>query len=446
MNQEIFRHLLYQYITGELAAEDRILLNDLLKRPEYAHVLNEFVAEFMESNDWDGEENPAIGAAIHQYLDQWMNASVERAPVVSLPPPTNGAPSKQPTGALVPLNTGLIPIYRNKTILAIAAVFVLLAGIGAGTIALQRHYKSTTPTIPNISTRYKNDLPPGVNGAVLTLANGQHIVLDSAGNGTLAVQGNTRLINHNGQITYSRGDKSSQELFYNMMTTPKGRQYQLMLADGTKVWLNAASSIRFPTAFTGSERKVEISGEAYFEVATPAAGHDKTPFKVHIDPPAGGDGIDIEVLGTHFNVNAYGEETTAQTTLLEGAVKVSTGSAQTILRPGQQARIRQSGSSSPIEVMNDVNTDIVMGWKNGYFTFQHTDLRTVMRQIARWYDVDITYTGKVPERKFGGEISRNSNASEVLKILEKSKVYFRIEGKKIIVLPELESQNLQDGH
>jgi transmembrane sensor len=446
MNQEIFRHLLYQYITGELSAEDRILLNDLLKRPEYNQVLNEFVAEFMESNDWEGEDNPAIGAAIHQYLDQWINASVERAPVLSLLPPIHETQSIQPTGALVPQNTRLIPIRRKKTIRAIAAVFVLLAGIGIGTISLQRHNKSTSPANTNIATRYKNDLPPGVNGAILTLANGQYIVLDSAGNGTLAVQGNTRLINHNGQIIYAGESKSSQELLYNTMTTPKGRQYQLMLADGTKVWLNASSSIRFPTAFTGKERKVEITGEAYFEVAPPAGGHEKTPFRVHIDPSSGGEGIDIEVLGTHFNVNAYSEEATVQTTLLEGAVKVSMGNDGTILRPGQQARINQSGGpSGNINVLSDVDMDVVMGWKNGYFSFHHTDLRAVMRQIARWYDVDITYTGKVPDRRFGGEISRNSNASEVLKILEESKVYFRIEGKKIFVLPEQESQKPQTG-
>jgi transmembrane sensor len=415
MNQEIFRHLLNQYVAGELSADDKASLIELLDQPGNEDALDSFVMDVMLSDDPEKIEDPAIQASIHAYLDKHMGGIPAATPVISMP-----------------------VLRRNKIWLA-AATIVLLAGTAAFFLFSGRSSK-TIDKIGNVAQRYKNDLPPGTRGAILTLDNGKQIVLDSAGNGMLAVLGKTKVINGNGQITYAGNGKSSQEPKYqepeyNTMTTPKGRQYQLVLADGSKVWLNAASSIRFPTAFTGKERKVEISGEAYFEIATSTdeGGHEKMPFLVHIDPPFGGTGMDIQVLGTHFNVNAYGEEATVQTTLLEGAVKISGGGGERLLRPGQQGRFGQAGN---FEVMNDVNVDVVMGWKNGYFSFQHTDLPTVMQQIARWYDVDIAYAGKIPDRRFGGEISRNSNASQVLRILEESKVYFRIEGKKIIVLAD----------
>lgn len=410
MNKEIFRHLLNQYVTGELTADDRAHLIELLNQPGNEDILDEFVMAVMVSDDFEETENPAIQARIHAYLDKHMEDVREQAPVVSM------------------------PVRRRKKVWIAAAMLALLAGTAAYFFFPGRAPKAVA-AMEAQSQRYKNDLPPGINGAILTMDNGKRVVLDSAGNGMLAVLGKTKVINRNGQITYAGEGKSAQEPVYNIMTTPKGRQYQLILADGSKVWLNAASSIRFPTAFSGKEREVEITGEAYFEVApsTVDNGEEKMPFRVHITSSSGGDSMDIRVLGTHFNVNAYGEEATVQTTLLEGAVKISRGNAETVLKPGQQARVGQSG---PIDVINDVNTDVVMGWKNGYFSFQHTDLRTVMQQIARWYDVEIAYTGKIPDRRFGGEISRNSNASQVLKILEESKVYFRIEGKKIIVLAD----------
>jgi ferric-dicitrate binding protein FerR (iron transport regulator) len=196
----------------------------------------------------------------------------------------------------------------------------------------------------------------------------------------------------------------------------------LVLPDGSRVWLNAASSIRYPTAFSGSRREVEITGEVYLEVAPDA----RRTFAVHTN------GLTIDVLGTSFDVNAYADEAVIRTTLLSGAVKIADGTRERVLRPGDQAEVSKGGD---IKVTDQVDVDQVMGWKDGYFTFNNTDLATVMREISRWYDVDIVYAGKVPDRKFGGAISRNNNASEVLKVLEESKVSFRIEGKKIIVLP-----------
>jgi ferric-dicitrate binding protein FerR (iron transport regulator) len=239
------------------------------------------------------------------------------------------------------------------------------------------------------------------------------------------VQGNTKVIHKDGQIVYDDENMSKNALLYNAITTPKGRQYQLTLADGSKVWLNAASSIRYPTAFPGNERVVEITGEAYFEI-TP----DRIkPFRVFVK------GMEVQVLGTHFNINSYDDEATIKTTLLEGSVKVKMNNNTRLLLPGQQAQISSNAGDGDIKVVKDIDLAVVMAWKNGYFSFDKTDLGAVMRQISRWYIVDIIYTGKIPDRKFGGEISRNNNLSEVLKILEESKVKFRIEGAKIFVLP-----------
>ena len=266
-------------------------------------------------------------------------------------------------------------------------------------------------------------LAPHSSNAVLTLANGQQIILDSVGSGTLAMQGQTNVIKlKDGQIAY-HASGNSQEIQYNILTVPRGsRVAQITLADGTTAWINVGSSLKYPVDFTGKEREVEITGEIYFEVAKNAA----MPFIVH----KAGDDTKVQVLGTHLNVSAYSDESSMDITLLEGSVKVSKGDNYHILKPGQQARV-----SSVIKVVDGVDIEEVMAWKNGFFHFDNSSLAEVMRQISRWYDVDFAYSGKLPERQFGGEISRGSNVSQVLKILEESDVHFRIEGKKIVVTP-----------
>ncbi len=272
-------------------------------------------------------------------------------------------------------------------------------------------------------SRIALDIPPGTDGSVITLADGRRIVLDSVQNGELSVQGSTSILKQGGRLAYLQHGHAGQEILYNTMTIPRGRQYQLILPDGSHVWLNAASSIRYPAAFTGKERKVEMTGEAYFEVAKNAA----KPFRVKIGE------AEVEVLGTHFNIMAYEEEGTVKTTLLEGAVKVTRAHASGMLRPGQEAQLNKNGEG--ITVIDDAPLSEAVAWKNGMFFFNQASLQTVMRQIARWYDVEIVYEGDIPPMEFGGKISRKSNVSEVLKILQLSKVHFRIEGKKIIVMP-----------
>jgi ferric-dicitrate binding protein FerR (iron transport regulator) len=268
------------------------------------------------------------------------------------------------------------------------------------------------------------DIPPGGNKAVLTLGDGSSITLDSAGNGLLASQGGTNVKQAGkGQLVYESGRSPESAPVFNTVTTPRGGQFHIVLPDGTGVWLNAASSLRFPTAFTGKQRDVEITGEVYFEVA-----HNKQmPFVVK------NGATEITVLGTHFNIMAYDDEKIMRTTLLKGAVKVTRGAREALLAPGQQARIgRVTGS---LRVADDVDTEKELSWKNGYFQFENESLESIMRQVSRWYDVQVQYEGNSRGENFTGRLPRNANVSGVLKILALSGVKFRIEDKTIIVTP-----------
>jgi ferric-dicitrate binding protein FerR (iron transport regulator) len=328
-----------------------------------------------------------------------------------------------------------------------AAVLLLLVGL----FRLWRSYRSDQAAPAPVVV-----VAPGGNRAVLTLAGGQKILLDSAATGVLAEQGNTHVQKlGDGKLAYEAGGEADEAggrggnggggtkggnsggaaaPLYNTLTTPRGGQYQLTLPDGTKVWLNAASSLTYPTAFTGSSRTVEMTGEAYFEVV-----HDsRKPFKVEVG------GQTIEDIGTQFNVNAYTDEPAQVTTLLEGAVKVGGH----LLRPGEKATVTGAtgrgatgtGSTATrtggvIEVTKG-DPEGAVAWKNGLFDFTDAGLQTVMRQLSRWYNVDVTYEGTIPPRQFTGMIGRSLTLDQVLKGLAKERVHYQIEeGNKLIITP-----------
>jgi len=296
---------------------------------------------------------------------------------------------------------------------AAAVTIVVLCGGGYFFLTRRQHGNSE-------GTIAKKDVRPGYNKAILTLSNGATITLDSAHTGMLTRQGNAAVINSNdGQLAYhvSPGEKPTA-LVYNTLTTPRGGQYQLTLPDGTKVWLNAASSLIYPTTFSPDERTVQMTGEAYFEVA-----HDKKrPFKVKVE------GQVIEDIGTQFNVNAYTDESVQTTTLLEGAVRIG----KHVLKPGEKASVAPSGA---IQVSKG-DPEQAIAWKNGLFDFTDNDLPTVMRQLARWYNVDIKYEGNIPERQFTGMIGRSLTLAQVLKGLAREGVQYRIEeGNHLIITP-----------
>lgn len=305
--------------------------------------------------------------------------------------------------------------------IAAAAVMLLFVSF-----CIQRyiHPKKAEQTQAVVVKHPPRDALPGGNKAILTLANGKAIILDNAQNGTLAKEGATVVKKTaDGQLLYNAAAMAvnNPTPSINTIVTPRGGQYQVILPDGTKVWLNAASSLRFPTFFTGKTREVNITGEAYFEVAKNPA----MPFKVKTNH------AEIEVLGTHFNVMAYDDESVLKATLLEGAVNITSGNFSARLKPGQQAQIKTNGQS---RVVDDVDVDDETAWKNGIFQFRDAGVDMILRQASRWYDVDVVYKGKIPHREFNGRISRNVKASELLKMLEYTGLELKIEGKNIIVL------------
>jgi ferric-dicitrate binding protein FerR (iron transport regulator) len=314
---------------------------------------------------------------------------------------------------------------RRWKLIAAAASIVVMLSVGSYFIFSPQTIKKEIAKTDIPKPSPKNDIAPGGNRATLTLSDGSTIILDSASNGTISKQGNIKVEKlANGLLAYSQNGKQiteNDEAFYNTITTPRGGQYHVTLSDGSQVWLNAASSIRFPVAFKGTERRVEVTGETYFEVAKNAA----MPFKVK----AGSS--EIEVLGTHFNVNAYDDEANIKTTLLEGKVKVSVANQVTrFLQPGQQSAINKEGK---IGVLDNANIEEVMAWKNGRFQFSGADLKSILRQISRWYNVDIVYNGNV-NLHFTGQLTRNDNVSKVFEKLEMTgEVNFKIDDKKIIV-------------
>lgn len=274
----------------------------------------------------------------------------------------------------------------------------------------------------------QQEILPGKNGAVLTLSDGRQVVLDSLGNGLVATQSGGQVVLQNGQLSYNGAGYATGEPEYNTMQTPKGRQFNLRLPDGTMVWLNAASSLRYPVVFSGKERRIEIQGEAYFEVAQ----NQHQPFIVSVN-----DRAEVEVLGTSFNVNAYDNESSIRTALLEGSVRVSgnmpkPGKKAVVLKPGQMARITGPENIS----VEKVDTDKILAWKNGAFNFNGSGLGEIMRQLERWYDIEVEYENGVPDIRLGGELSRDVSLEDLLKGLKESELHFRIEaGRKLVILP-----------
>ena len=314
-------------------------------------------------------------------------------------------------------------IYRIKKLAIAATVLIALS------ISLYL-YKSTQLESQVLAkkTRTFHRIVPGGNRAVLTLSDGSKIDLDGAAHGEIAKQTGISISKTaDGKLVYTilgKRELNKSKTSFNTIETPKGGEYQVNLPDGTRVWLNAATSLRYPANFSGPERKVELNGEAYFEVAP----NRSKPFRVVSKDQT------VEVLGTHFNINSYADEAIVRTSLLEGSIKVSipnTGKSD-VLKPGQESKIRHSENSITI---SSADVEESIAWKNGYFTFTNENIKSIMRKVSRWYDVDIEYSDNVPQGGFGGRVSKTKNISEILKILELTKeVRFKIEGRRVMVM------------
>lgn len=296
------------------------------------------------------------------------------------------------------------------------AAAVVLFILGAGVFAFLEKSNKVKDNLVLLQ-----DVAPGGNKATLLLANGSSVVLDSTGNRVIQ-QGNTAIQQSNGQLQYQAGGNAA-DAGYNTLSTPRGAQYRVTLSDGTKVWLNSASSLKYPAVFTGKERIVELHGQGYFEVAK----HAGLPFKVKVN------NMEVNVLGTHFDIMAYSDEKMISTTLLEGAVQIHSGGETQLLKPGQQAVLNKE---SQLLSVHEVAVNKVVAWKEGLFVFNNIDLPTILREISRWYDVEIVYEVVPNGKLYGGGISRQLQLSEILHFLEANGINrFKITGRKVIVLP-----------
>jgi ferric-dicitrate binding protein FerR (iron transport regulator) len=328
--------------------------------------------------------------------------------------------------ALAPLRA--MPPRRLYRWWAVAAMLVLLAGLGITLLVLNKQATNK----PTVAQQKPTDVAaPATTRAMITLSNGAQVYLDSAASGQLAQQGNVNVIKQAGGAIAYNAAATGEAAGYNTLSNPRGSNVvHLTLADGTQVWLNAESSLRYPVAFSGPERSVEITGEAYFEVAHNA----HKPLKVR---KAGGDWA-VQVLGTHFNVNAYTDEEAVRVTLLEGAVKLSAGQQQgqannLILKPGEQGVLNSVTLS--FSKGDHVDVDAVMAWKAGFFEFSDTELPIILRQLSRWYNINIQYQDKPNHETFGGRISRNLPLSNVLQLLKNNGAVFTLDGNTLIVKP-----------
>lgn len=316
---------------------------------------------------------------------------------------------------------------RNKFLfsakwLSAAAAAVILLGTGLLFYKFRHGFSSDQVDLA------QSVILPGTNKAILTLSDGTKISLDDTGNGQVYNKNGLSIIKtDSGSLTYRsysvQGAVADHQMQYNTLYVPRGGQYRITLPDGTKVWMNSASTLRFPVTSNGRDRFVSLSGEGYFEVA-----HNKQlPFKVRTADQ------EIRVLGTHFNVKGYNEEGLISTTLLEGSVqisKLSSGDSKLLL-PGQQAN---TGRGSTGIVLSAVNVDQVIAWKNGYFIFDNQDIQSIMKAISRWYDIDVLYESKLSEDRYGGTFSRHANLSEILDNLQElGNVRFQIKQRKVVV-------------
>jgi transmembrane sensor len=382
---------------------------------------------------WLGEQDPASKLYFEQMTDwqqvqtalQYMYHIDEKAALADV----------QKKIQLAESAIQAVPVRKmNRLPYAVAAAVVILA-IGV-TLVFTLAKKKTGIANQPVGVRFKNDVMPGSEKAILQLADGKTIVLDHANKGAIAREGNTNIVvdEKAGSLQYvtSANGSHQNETTYNTLSTPRGGQYRLVLPDGSKVWLNAASSIRYPIAFTGNERSVAIKGEAYFEVAK----DPHKPFKVVIDPSPEGDGrAEVEVLGTHFTINAYDDEAAMRVTLLEGKIKFDSrqGTAKrepVMLQPGEQVI---ADGHSPMTIDHSPNIEEATAWKDGLFYFRNAGIETIMRQVSRWYNVKVQYEGTI-KQEFIGKIPRTVNVSTLLKILESTGwVHFTIQGNVITV-------------
>ncbi len=399
MNKERIKELIDKQIAGLLTAQEQDELLEMLSQPGQDEV-NEVLAAQFEAHHRENEfgmEDAKIGI-----FNTVVN--IDKVPVTQ----------PEETFQINPPAKIRSLVFKKYWWAAAAVLLVVLAG---------SFFWNNIPDPSNdaLVSQPPIRIAPGKDGAILTLADGSQVVLDSMGNGVVASQNGVTVALKDGKLTYEPGSAPDGTVLYNTMSTPKGRQFMVVLPDGTKVWLNSASTLRYPVAFSQHERVVDISGEAYFEVAR----NPEQPFRVNV-----ADKAQVEVLGTHFNINAYENEKFTRATLLEGSVRMKAAN-QVVLTPGQQAQLEQNAGS--LNVIANIDLEQVMAWKNGVFSFEGMRLKEVMKQLERWYDVEIAFEEGVKDVEFYGELSRNNSLNDIIAVFTDVDVHFRLEGRKLTV-------------
>ena len=389
MEKQRLSYLLSRYSEGSLTAEESLELQQYSQDP--SGDFDQDLAEMMEAGDAEIVVDKEGWEGVLQHV-----LSTDKAPVVK----------------------------RVSFPLRYWAAASLLVLLGAGLYWLFN--RENHPQQNPVTAAAQQPIQPGQEGAVLTLADGTRIVLDSLSNGLVAMQNGAAVLLKNGMLAYDPAAASGKEL-YNTMQTPRGRQFQLLLPDGTMVWLNAGSLIRYPVVFAKDQRKVEVEGEAYFEVAR----MKERPFLVSIAGKAS-----LEVLGTSFNVNAYANESHIYTTLFQGAVRTGiVNKSAVVLQPGQQAVIDSKELKQVVNIKDEAALNRIAAWKSGYFNFEGLPLQEAMRQLERWYDIHVTYEDGIPEISFWGKMERSLPLETLLQMLKGARLRFRMEaGRKLVII------------
>jgi ferric-dicitrate binding protein FerR (iron transport regulator) len=399
---ERIAYLFIRHLKDELTVEEQLELREWVNVSEHNQAI---FHQFTDPDNLNGalKEYSTLEASIWDKIDAKMKTAdlSEEAPVYNI------RPNK-----------------RRRWIYVAAAAVLLFLSI-TSYFWLASRFNLSSKARPASAPVGAKDVAPGGNKATLTLSNGSTIVLENAADGHLAEQGSSDISKQKNALSYTTtpaNGATSAAVVYNTLTTPRAGQFQVILPDGTKVWLNNASSLRYPTTFSGATREVELTGEAYFEVAK----NTSQPFSVKIPNAV------IHVLGTSFNIMAYNDEPTVKATLLTGKVSIAAAAGkQTVLSPGEQGILTHAGE---ITMAKDVDTEEAIAWQRGYFHYVHANIGDVLRQLARWYDVEVIFTTPVSDDyTFDGEIGRDLNLSTILKYLEKNDLHFHIEGKKLIV-------------
>ena len=405
MSADQLKILIERFLDENITATEKAQLASMLEEDAHAVTFKNILSDELKQRRFELEPDEETGRLIRNQVLLQLHSSEEeniQAPVRS--------------------------IRRKRLWYWAAASALVLVTTGVVLFSIQEKANPVIETVKSV------DIPAGREGAILTLADGSQLVLDSLGNGKIAEQNGSEIHLSNGAMTYEPKEDPDSKVSFNTMTTPKGRQFQFTLPDGTKVWLNAASSLKYPTAFAGKQRAVQLTGEAYFDVANDM----RKPFMVTANQKA-----EVEVLGTEFNINSYDNEIDIKTTLVNGMVKVKNISAavpasvnkEMLLKPGQQAIVIPAPSGNYPAITIDQSADIekITAWKKGLFNFEGSSLVEVMKELERWYDIEVSYEGSPPAIRFYGKMGKDLSLKDLLDALDMSKVKFVIEGKKLIV-------------